>query len=45
VNRIGKVLPIDAAPLEEQILRHMLPEPRTLDVSINNYDAAGSLTL
>ena len=45
VNSIGKVLPLDAAPLHQQILRHMLPEPRTLDVSINNYDAAGSLTI
>ena len=45
VNSIGKVLPLHAAPLHQQILRHMLPEPRTLDVSINNYDAAGSLTI
>lgn len=38
-------MPPDAAPLDRQILRHMLPEPRTLDVSINNYEASGSLTL
>ena len=45
VNSIGKVLPLDAAPLHQQILRHMLPEPRTLDMSINNHDAVGSLTI
>ena len=44
-NSIGKVLPDDAAPLSYQVYRHMYPEPRTLDVSANIYEASGSLTL
>lgn len=44
VNTVGKTMPSDAAPLSRQIYRHMYPEPRTLDVSANIYEASGSLT-
>ncbi|MBT5877011.1 MAG: peptide ABC transporter substrate-binding protein, partial [Candidatus Latescibacteria bacterium] len=45
VNTVGKIMPADAAPLSNQVYRHMYPEPRTLDVSANIYEASGSLTL
>ncbi len=34
VNRVGKRLPADAAPLERQVYRYMAREPETLDVSV-----------
>jgi oligopeptide transport system substrate-binding protein len=34
VNSVGKVLPADAAPLEQQVFRYMAPEPETLDISV-----------
>jgi ABC-type oligopeptide transport system substrate-binding subunit len=34
VNRAGKVLPPDAAPLDRQVYRYMAPEPETLDISV-----------
>ena len=34
VNRVGKMLPADAAPLERQVYRYMAREPETLDVSV-----------
>ncbi len=45
VNSIGKTMPPDAAPLEQQVLRYTLVEPLTFDVSTNIYEAQGALTL
>ena len=45
VNSIGKAMPPDAAPLEQQVLRYTLVEPLTFDVSTNIYEAQGALTL
>ncbi len=45
VNSIGKAMPPDAAPLEQQVLRYTLVEPLTFDVSTNIYEGQGALTL
>jgi oligopeptide transport system substrate-binding protein len=37
VNSIGKVLPLDAAPLVDQVYHFMRDEPASLDVSVNLY--------
>ena len=37
VNAIGKVLPLDAAPLAYQTYHFMRDEPASLDVSVNLY--------
>jgi len=42
VNSIGVVLPPDAAPPEEQVLRTMCIERRHLDVALDLYDASTS---
>ncbi|MEE2709244.1 MAG: peptide ABC transporter substrate-binding protein [Gemmatimonadota bacterium] len=42
-NSVGRVLPPDAALPEEQVLRIMSPEPRSLDVSINLYDGEATI--
>ncbi|SVD25631.1 uncharacterized protein METZ01_LOCUS378485, partial [marine metagenome] len=42
-NSAGKVLPTDAAPLSQQVVRFMSPEPRTLDSSINDYDTESTI--
>lgn len=39
VNRVGKQMPADAAPTEQQILRQTLAEPSTLDVGIALFKA------
>lgn len=38
-NSIGKTMPADAAPLNQQVLRQVLAEPSTLDVGIALFDA------
>ena len=43
VNSVGKMLPPDAAPLAKQIIRHMSPEPISLDSSIFPYDTRGTI--
>ncbi len=45
VNSIGKEMPPDAAPLDQQVFRYTLVEPLTFDVSINIYEGQGALTL
>ena len=45
LNSIGKTLPPDAAPLDQQVFRYTLVEPLTFDVSINIYEGQGALTL
>ena len=42
VNSLGKQLPPDAAPLHEQILMYFIEEPKTLDVSMDNYGVKGA---
>ncbi len=42
VNSLGRQLPPDAAPLREQILMYFIEEPKTLDVSLDNYGVKGS---
>ncbi|MBT5874296.1 MAG: peptide ABC transporter substrate-binding protein [Candidatus Latescibacteria bacterium] len=42
-NSVGRVLPPDAAPPSQQILRMMSPEPRSLDISINLYDGESTI--
>ncbi|SVE55888.1 uncharacterized protein METZ01_LOCUS508742, partial [marine metagenome] len=39
VNSVGRQLPADAAPLDEQVFRQPLVEPSTLDVGIALFDA------
>lgn len=39
VNAVGKTLPEDAAPLDQQYLRLNMIEPSTLDVGISLFDA------
>ncbi|MBT5871930.1 MAG: peptide ABC transporter substrate-binding protein [Candidatus Latescibacteria bacterium] len=43
VNSVGKMLPADAAPLARQVIRHMTPEPISLDSSIFPYDTRGTI--
>ncbi len=43
VNSIGRTLPPDAAPLDQQVFRVMSPEPRTLDATVNLYDTEGTI--
>ncbi|MBI4551733.1 MAG: hypothetical protein HY710_05655, partial [Candidatus Latescibacteria bacterium] len=43
VNSVGKALPPDAAPLSQQVLRVMSPEPRTLDATVNLYDTESTI--
>jgi len=38
VNSVGREMPMDAAPLSQQIFRTMSPEPRSLDIQVNLYD-------
>ncbi len=45
VNSIGKLMPPDAAPVDQQVFRYTLVEPLTFDVSINIYEGQGALTL
>ena len=40
-NSVGKVMPPDAAPLSQQVLRVMNMEPRSLDSGIHPYDDEG----
>ena len=42
INSLGKQLPPDAAPLHEQILMYFIEEPKTLDVSMDNYGVKGA---
>jgi len=39
VNSVGRQLPADAAPLDQQVFRQPLVEPSTLDVGIALFDA------
>ena len=43
INSVGKPLPPDAAPPAQQVLRHMTPEPLSLDSSIFPYDTRGTI--
>jgi ABC-type oligopeptide transport system substrate-binding subunit len=43
INSVGKLLPPDAAPLAQQVLRLMTPEPISLDSSIFPYDTRGTI--
>lgn len=43
VNSVGRVMPADAAPLDEQVFRAMSPEPRTLDATVNLYDTESTI--
>lgn len=38
-NSAGKVMPSDAAPLSQQVLRQFFPEPPTLDIGVSLYGA------
>ena len=42
INSLGRQLPPDAAPLEEQYMIHFIEEPKTLDVSMDNYGVKGA---
>ena len=42
INSIGRQLPPDAAPLEEQIMMYFIEEPKNLDVSMDNYGVKGA---
>jgi ABC-type oligopeptide transport system substrate-binding subunit len=42
-NSVGKALPPDAANADQQILRFMSPEPRSLDPSVNPYDTEATI--
>ena len=42
INSLGVELPPDAAPLSEQILMYFIEEPKTLDVSMDNYGVKGA---
>ncbi len=42
VNSVGKVLPADAAPPEQQVLRLMGDERKHMDISASNYDASSA---
>lgn len=44
-NSIGKQLPVDAAPPEQQIFRYTLVEPLSYDISIAIYEAQGAVPL
>lgn len=38
-NSAGKLMPLDAAPLDRQVLRQVFPEPPTLDIGVSLYGA------
>ena len=42
-NSTARPLPPDAAPREQQVMRFMSPEPRTLDSAINDYDTEDTI--
>ncbi|MBM3264014.1 MAG: peptide ABC transporter substrate-binding protein [candidate division Zixibacteria bacterium] len=42
VNSVGVELPSDAAPLSEQMLMTFIEEPKTLDISLDNYGVKGA---
>ena len=42
VNSLGRMLPDDAAPQQDQIFRYMFREPTTLDISVAAYEADGT---
>jgi len=42
VNSIGRELPPDAVPVEQQVFRYMFREPTTLDISVATYEADGT---
>lgn len=42
VNHIGKTLPPNAAPLEQQVFRFMFSEPTSLDIGLVVYGANGT---
>lgn len=42
INSIGRLLPDDAAPPEQQTFRYMFREPSTLDISVAAYEADGT---
>lgn len=41
-NRVGKVMPADAAPAAQQVFRYLLREPTSLDISVVTYNADGT---
>ena len=43
INTVGKTMPSDAAPLDQQMLRLLHEEPTTLDISIAIYQAKGAV--
>lgn len=43
VNAVGKTMPADAAPLDQQVFRVLHEEPTTLDISIAVYQAKGAV--
>jgi ABC-type oligopeptide transport system substrate-binding subunit len=42
VNSLGRTLPPDAAPLDEQMLMYFIEEPKNLDISLDNYGVKGA---
>ena len=42
VNSVGRLLPDDAAPPDQQKFRYMFREPSTLDISVAAYEADGT---
>lgn len=45
VNSIGKIMPADAAPLDQQVFRYFRGEPIHYDISVAIYEAQGALML
>ena len=45
INSVGKTLPSDAAPPEQQVFRYMTVEPLTYDVGIALYGAMDARAL
>ena len=43
INSVGKEMPSDAAPLDQQVYHAMSPEPRTLDATVNLYDTESTI--
>jgi ABC-type oligopeptide transport system substrate-binding subunit len=45
LNTVGKRLPSDAAPLDQQVFRYLMVEPLNYDISIALYEAQGAVPL
>lgn len=44
-NAVGRLMPVDAAPADQQVFRHMNAEPTNLDIGVAIYEVGGIVFL